>query len=138
VNPQLPSAARLIDSFLKDLQGIAALFAGGREKETFTVTINVATGASASWTVDQDCVLIAIYGIPAGTIFSVGRNKMVGSEASVANAILVRQVILAAQQSGAGVPLHNFRVREPFGTGQKLWLNNAGAAAITLNFLFES
>jgi hypothetical protein len=128
----------MIQSFISGLSDFLTTFTGTKEKETFTVTINVATGASGSWTVDRACVLIGIYGIPAGTIFSVARSKQVGSEASVANAVLVRSVILAAQQSAAGVPLHNFRPREPFGVGEKIWLNNAGAAAVTCNLLFEA
>jgi hypothetical protein len=61
VNPQLPSAAGLIDSFLKDLQGIASLFSHQQSTEPeFTVLFFKTAGGSSTWTADRDCTLVGV------------------------------------------------------------------------------
>jgi hypothetical protein len=66
VSPQLPSAANLIDSFLKDLQGIASLFSGqGGARPTVQKTLWCAS-ATATLTADRDCVIVGVAPLVVG------------------------------------------------------------------------
>jgi len=63
LNPVLPSSAALIDSFLKDLRGIAGLFSQATPSNpTRTILFTSSTTAIQFWRADADYFLVAVTG----------------------------------------------------------------------------
>ena len=65
MQPELPSSVRLIDSFLKDLQGIASLFIAQDKRPTIQKTLWCAS-STATLTADRDCFILGVAPLVAG------------------------------------------------------------------------
>jgi hypothetical protein len=61
LDPHLPSAASLIDSFLKDLRGIASIFSGqSGVKPQSSLYFFCAGGATSTWKADASYNLVSV------------------------------------------------------------------------------
>ena len=130
-DPHLPGSTALIDSFLKDLQGIATLFrADNPTNPTRTIVFTSGTASNASWVADADYVFV---GCTANT-----SSIQVFSLDATPNAILssVDKVNVGAglivAQNFAGL-IHGMRF--PIPRGSKLWWSPAAAGEFANVFL---
>jgi hypothetical protein len=138
VNPQLPSAAGLIDSFLKDLQGIASLFSNQRERDTFTVHLNAASGSQQFWTVDADCTLIGCYYAQGGGSTNIIARSNVGNIVAAGAGISARKIIAFFTGTTVVQAVPFLFCRESFRVADKVWLINGSASTTIVLLVFES
>lgn len=139
LNPTLPSSASLIDSFLKDLQGIAQLFSGRSQRDTFTVTICAGTGTVVTWTADVDCTLTGVYLVQGGGSSNSLARVNPGNVVPVVGVATRRQVIAWFQGGSAGNIFFPFIFcREKFSNGDKVYWRNDSAGTSIVLLVFES
>lgn len=118
MNPQLPSAAGLIDSFLKDLQGIASLFSGqGGSRPTVQKTLWCAS-ATATLTADRDCVIVGV------SALTVGAFALAAAPTTVASIQLANNAaydVIAALTSPTAL-FASISIRWRWSSGSKIYL----------------
>jgi hypothetical protein len=127
LNPQLPSAAGLIDSFLKDLQGIASLFSQQQSTEhEFTILFFKAAGGTSTWTADRDCTLVGV--MPVGGSNSIAltidgttytQNFAAGGDGKRGNVLFI---------GGTSTQQIRYPMRIPLALGSKLTFSNNSAS----------
>jgi hypothetical protein len=128
VNPTLPSAANLIDSFLKDLRGIASLF-GGQAGQRPTIQKTLWCGSStAILTADQDYVIVDVSPLSVGSFVLAAAPTTVAA-ISFGNGTTFD--VIAAMQSATA--LCNFhRIRWDWRAGTKIYLVSASGVGVVL------
>jgi hypothetical protein len=138
LNPTLPSSAALIDSFLKDLRGIAGLFSDERTPDTFTVTMDAATGTSVYWVADRDCRLVQVGWVQVGgNSQAIARTNLAATVVNTpAGTVTANKVIAWTGPAATWFPFSNHR--EFFRSGEKVWLCNQSAGTTIAVLVFET
>jgi hypothetical protein len=118
VNPTLPSAAGLIDSFLKDLQGIASLFSGqGGSRPTIQKTLWCAS-STATLTADRDYTIIGVAPLVVGAFVLAAAPTTIAAVSLANNASFD---VIAAVQSAASLGAF-VGIRWPWRAATKIYL----------------
>jgi hypothetical protein len=108
----------------------------GEQPDTFSITIQAAAGAQNSWAADVNCTLTGVYFVQAGgAATTVARSKTGANLVNAAGAVTARKVIAFS----AVTTIYSFiTCREPFVTGDRVWVTNDSAGASIVLLVFES
>ena len=118
MNPTLPTAAGLIDSFLKDLQGIASLFSGeSGSRPTVQKTLWCAS-STATLTADHDCTIVGVAPLTVGAFVLASVPTTI---AAVGFANNVTFDVIAAFQSATSLAAFT-GIRWAWKAGSKIYL----------------
>jgi hypothetical protein len=124
----------LIDSFLKDLHGIASLFAGG-EKTRKTRTLAYVSGAGAatfSWTADEDYYYLAAHSSSGAEVQVTTSGKALIALGTKADFTQGDVLHITTTTTSTTVPIQHTFI--PKGTVLTVVI---GAASSTCNILLE-
>jgi hypothetical protein len=125
VNPTLPSAAALIDSFLKDLRGIAGLFSG-EDKQTIQRTLWCAS-STASLTAERDYFIVGVAPLSAGAFSLAAAPTTVANIGLANNASFDVIAAMSGAQLGAYVG-----IRWLWKAGTKIYLVSTVGIGVVL------
>lgn len=134
---QLPSAADLVRAFVTDLSKVLDVSVGA-QNDTFTVTMDAATGTSVFWVVDRDCHLTQVGWVQVGgNSQAIARTNLSSAVVNTpAGTVTANKVIAYTSAAATWFPFSNHR--EPFKAGERIWLCNQSAATTIAVLVFEN
>jgi hypothetical protein len=136
-SPNLPSAAGLIDSFLKDLQGIAGLFSSQAKGTTVPRMFFIAgSDAAFSWQSDVDGAIVGIHddGAAGASVHVVALSKFNTADLT-GTSKLFPQILYS---STVTAPSFVTGIRYSIRKGDRIWFANSSASPFRCTLWIET